>query len=288
MSRPPNVTSIYLLFYFNVAQMKGWYINIISLFNNKLLVGQSVHLSQLFVISRDGLYLSTVTIIDNDRPYDATWTIRGKIIYSMYNIDKIVLTSESGEVITTHNQIKSKSSFTLCSDGIIYLYTINKDLYHSINDGVNWSQIFKLTDAFYKHVVKVINEYSNDFWTIVMLENDDFQMRVYSVERTRVNDNVKWKNVNITVIDCEFISMGISSRMSYVDDMTIFLGDYFNKKIHVLLLNRQSRHCQLLSSHYLQISPGRLIIDRERQLMYVGQEGSWVGVFKWTYGSSGD
>ena len=287
MSRPPNLTSFHLLFNFTVDQMKGWYVDIISLFNNKLLVGHSVHLSQLFVISRDGLYLSTVTIIDNDRPYDATWTIRGKIIYSMYNIDTIVLTSESGEVITTHNQIEGKSSFALCSDGIIYLYTI-KHLYHSIDDGVNWSKIFKLTDAFYKHVVKVINEYSDDFWTIVMLENADLQMRVYSVERTRVNDNVKWKNVNITVIDCEFINMEISSRMSYVDDMTIFLGDYFNKKIHVLLLNGQSRHCQLLSSHYIKINPRRLIIDRERQLMYVGQEESRVGVFKWTYGSSGD
>ena len=288
MSRPPNVTSLHLLFNFTVDQMKGWYVDIISLFDNKLLVGHSVHLSQLFVISRDGLYLSTVTIIDNDRPYDATWTIHGKIIYSTNNIHKIVLTSESGEVITTHNQIKSKSSFTLCSDGIIYLYTNNKDLYHSIDGGVNWSQIFKLTDAFYKHVVKVINEYSDDFWTIVMLDNGDFQMRVYSVERTRVNDNVKWKNVNITVIDCELISMRISSHMSYVDDMTIFLGDYFNKKIHLLLLNGQSCHCQLLSSHYIKINPRRLIVDRERQLMYVGQEGSRVGVFKWIYGSSGD
>ena len=193
---------------------EGWHVSIISLFNNKLLVDDIDHLSQLFVISRDDLYLSNVTIIDNDRPYDATWTIRGKFIYSTIKIPKIVLTSESDEVIATHNQIKSKSSFTLCSDGIIYLFTIDKDLYRSIDDGVNWSQIFKLTDAFYIDVVKVSNECSDDFWTIVMLDNGevDFQVRVYSVDRTRVNDTLKWKNVNITAIDCELINMLVSSH----------------------------------------------------------------------------
>ena len=46
-------------------------------------------------------------------------------------------------------------------------------------------------------------------------------------------------------------------------------------------------HCQLLSSHHIKNLPCRLAVDKERQLLYVGQDESVVGVFKLTYGEGG-
>ena len=62
----------------------------------------------------------------------------------------------------------------------------------------------------------------------------------------------------------------------------IFLSDCNNNAVHVFSVNGQY-HCQLLSSLHIKNKPSSQAVDKERQLLYVGQDNSVVGVFKLNY-----
>ena len=283
-SRSQSVTSSQLLQNFTADQLKGWYVNILSAFNDKLLVS-GYNLSQLFIYSREGRHLSTITI--NDKLFDAAWTPRGNIVYTTGN-NKVVVMSESGKAITTRTQMISPRYLSVSSDNIIYLAdSKTTGVYQSIDDGVSWSLVFKSTDGWHcLQVIKVTTEHSDDFWTLEYSDNKSWHLRVYSVDRRRSDGNVTWRDINVITTDGKHIYLSQSS-LSYNGNMNIFLSDFHNKAVHVLSVNGQY-HCQLLSSHHIKNEPRRLVVDKERQLLYVGLVKSVVEVFKLTYGDGGD
>ena len=194
--------------------------------------------------------------------------------------------SESGKVITTHTQMTSPRWLSVSNDGIIYLADKETGVYQSTDDGVSWSFVFKSTDGWHCwQVIKVTTDHSDDFWTLEENDNND-HLRVYSVDRRRTDGNVPWRDINVPTTDGKHIDLEYSS-LSYDGNMNIFLSDFGNQAVHVLSVNGQY-HCQLLSSHHIKNEPCILAVDKERQLLYVGQECRVVAVFELTYGEGGD
>ena len=275
------MTSSQLLQNFSVDQLKSSGVKILSVFNDKLLVSCG-DLSQLFIYSREGRHLSTITTNNNDKLWDATWTPRGNIVYTTSYSNKVVVMSESGKVITTHTQMTKPWCLSVSSDDIIYLADEKTGVYQSTDDGVSWSLVFKSTDGWHCwQVIKVTTDHCDDFWTRERNDNYNYHLRVYSVDRRRSDGNVTCRDINVTTTDGKHINLS-GSRLSYDGNMNIFLSNWDNKAVHVLSANGQY-HCQLLSSHHIKNSPYIQAVDKERRLLYVGQDTGVVGVFKLTY-----
>ena len=279
------MTSSQLLLNFIVNQLKVCIVNILSVFNDKLLVS-CITRSRLFIYSREGRHLSTITT--NDWLRDATWTPSGNIVYTKCYSNKVVVMSESGKVITTKKKkMTSPRYLSVSSDDIIYLADYETGVYQSTDDCVSWSLVFKSTGGWHCwQVIKVTTDHSDDFWTLEESNNYNYHLRVYSVDRRCSDGNVTWRDINVTTTDGQHIDLSWSS-LSYDGNMNIFLSDYANKAVHVLSVNGQY-HCQLLSSHLIKNKPLKLAVDKERQLLYVGQVEGVVEVFKLTYGDGGD
>ena len=253
------------------------------MFCDKLLVS-GYGLPQLFIYSREGRHLFTITIKDNDRLCDATWKPRGYIVYATENSNKVVVMSQSDKVITTHTQMTEPRYLSVSCDNIIYLADSKTGVYQSTDDGVSWSLVFKSTDGWHGfQVIKVTTDHSDNFWTLEHSVNNNWHPRVY---RRRSDGSVTWRDINVTTTDGKHINLSYST-LSYDGNMNIFLSDYYNKAVHVLSVNGQF-HCQLLSSNHLKDNPYRLVVDKERQLLYVGQVQGVVGVFNLKYGDGGD
>ena len=178
---------------------------------------------------------------------DATWTPRGNIVYRIRYSNKVVVMSESGKVITTHTQMKRPQFLSVSSDDIINLADWETGVYQSTDDGVSWSLVFKSTDGWHcKQVIKVTTDRSDDFWTLER-RDDNYHLRVYSVDSRHSDGNVTWRDINVPTTDGNHINLSYSS-LSYDGNMNIFLNEWDNKAVHVLSMNGQY-HCQLLSSH---------------------------------------
>ena len=280
------MTSSQLLQNFTADQLKNDWANKLSVFNDKLLVS-CAGLSQLFIYSREGRHLSTITTNNNDELWDATWTPRGNIVYTTWYSNEVVVMSESGKVITTHTQMTKPQHLSVSSDDIIYLADYETGVYQSTDDGVSWSLVFKSTDGWHCYqVIKVTTDHSDDFWTLEKSDNYSYHLGVYSVDRRRSDGNVTWRDINVPTTDGKHINLSWSS-LSNDGNLNFFLNDYYNKAVHMFSVNGQC-HCQLLSSHHFKNEPCRLAVDKERQLLYVGQAKGVVGVFKLTYGDGGD
>ena len=279
------MTSLQLLRNFICDRLKGWGATILSVFNDKLLVS-CYERSQLFIYSREGCHLSTITTNDVDKLCDATWTPRGNIVYTTCNSKKVVVMSESGKVITSHIQMTDPRYLSVSNDDTIYLADRKAGVYQSADEGISWSLVFKSTDRWYSwQVIKVITDHSDDFWTLERSDGD-YHLRVYSVDKRRSGDNVTWRDIDVTTNTGKQI-VSLDSRLSYDGNVNIFLSDYYNKVIHVFSVNGQYL-CQLGSSHLVNNIPYGLAVDKERLLLHVGQVMSVVKVFKLTYGDGGD
>ena len=269
---------------FTVAQLMYSDVDILSVFKNKVLVGSS-SFSHLFIYSHDGHHLSNITINDNYKLQDAMWTPHGSIVYTTMFKHDVVAMSESGKVIATYTQMTFPQLLSVSNDNIIYLADYRYTVYQSTDDGVSWSVVFKSTERWeYKQVIKVTTDHSDDFWTLSL--GNSYHLRVYSLDRRRLNGKVTWKNVNVSTTDGEYIRLAPYSALLYDGKMNIFLSDRFVQAVHVLSVTGQC-HWQLLSSHQIKNRPYRLAIDKERQLLYVGQKWSVVKVFQLKYRNEG-
>ena len=260
-----------------------------SLFNDKLLV--SCHsLSNLFIYSREGLNLSTITINEDENLLDATWTPRGKIVYSTYNTSKVVVVAESGQVIIIHTQMAGPRCFSVSNNDIIYLADLMTGVYQSTDDGLSWSQVFNSSDGWHcEQVIQVITNHSYDFWTVEE-KGYMYHLRVYSVDRKRYFGNVTWRDINIPTINNTSIDL-FPNLLAYDGNMNIFLIYSEYRAVHVLSVNSHF-YSQLLSSHHFNNEdinePRTLAVDKKRQLLYVGYLWGVVGVFKLIYGDGID
>ena len=256
------------------------------MFKDKLLVG-SYGASQLFIFSRNGREghdFSNVSITLSDAPFDATWTPRGNIVFTTKVGQKVVIMSaETGEVITTHTQIADPQFLSVSNDGFIYYADMKTGVYQSTDDGVSWSHVFNSTDGRHcRQVIKVTTDHSDDFWTIEKSGNN-YYLRVYSVDRKRSDGKVTWKDINAPT-NGKHVRLISLYRLFHDGSAYIFLSNMFNKSVHVLSVNGQYlRHIV-----YCKYEPTSLTLDVTRQLLYVGQLRSVVEVFKLTFGDGGD
>ena len=286
------VNSCELVTNFTVDQLKGKWINILSVFNDKLLVSRD-GISRLFIYNREGHYLSTIALSNDDQVRDASWTPRGNIVYTTASGSKVVVISESGEIITANTQMTYAQNLSVSKDGVIYLIADRKTgVYQSTDDGASWSLVFKSTEG--RHCLQAIKiastDHSEDFWTLESI-GDTFlytwYLRVYSVDKRCSDGNVTWKDIDLTISDDKQIHLSDNSSLSFDGNENIFLSDYFNKAIYVFSVNGQYR-CQLLSSDHIKKEPCKLTIDKDRALLFVGQQQRVVGQFKLLYGKKND
>ena len=273
-------TSPQLLLNFTVKQVENEYIDILSVFSDKLLVSRRKFLPVLFTYSREGNCLTNFTTKGNDQLLDAAWTPQGNIVYTTVSQKEVVVISEPGKVIISHTQMKEPQLLSISNDNIIYLADFHTGVYQSTNNYVNWTLVFKPIDGWHCYqVIKVTRDHSDDFWTLGSNNANEWHLRVYSVDRRRSDGNLTWRNIIDSTIGQLYL---LDGSLAYDGNMNIFLSDYDNRAVHVFLVNGQY-HCRLLSSHHIKYVQHRLAVDKKRQLLYVGQPLGAMEVFKLTY-----
>ena len=210
--------------------------------------------------------------------FDATWTPRGNIVCTTYD-KKVVVISESGKVIATHTQIRDPKYLSVASDDAIYLADWETGVYHSANDGISWSLIFRSTDGWHcKQVIKVTTDHSDDFWTLENENNFNYHLRVYSIDSRRSDGNVTWEDISTQNGKISTLSF---SSLSCDSNMNIFVSYYNENTVYVLSM-KGLYHFRLLSSRHFNKKPCRLAVDKDNQLLYVGQSEGVVSEFKIT------
>ena len=299
-ARSQVVTSSQLLFNFTFSRKN---LNILSVLNNKILVGFAGDITHLLVIT-ESLDRSFIQINEDERPLDAIWTPHGNIACAtINNADlsvKVVVMSESGKVIVTHNEMKNAGHFSVSNDEKIYFADSLTGVYMSTDDGINWSIILK-PPAEYSilQAIKVTSHNTDDYWLLSQEIGFEGQAFLHIVNRThtdgvsernliqfaegkiRSESNVTWKNINVATTDGTKIEL-LNSMLVSDGNMNIFLNEFENQTIHVLLANGQY-HCQLLSTLDTDEQMKRIALNRKRQLLYVGQTNGIVKVYKLKY-----
>ena len=286
VSRSLSQTPSQPQFNFTVRQLMGKRVNILSVLNDKLLVGP-ICIPCLFVMSSDGCHLSTIRIDYSDyyRLFDATWTPRGNILYSSYNNneEEVGVISMSEKVIIGRTRMKSPHRFSVSSDNVIYLADWETGVYQSTDDGISWNEVFKPTDK--RHcveVIKVLSDHGEVFWCLES-DSETFHLRVYSVDKKQDGTlNLSWVDISDFMTDGKPIDFSLNSCLSYDGDTNVFLSDFDNKAVHVFSMNGQYR-CQLLSSEHITNWSYKLAVDVQNDVLYVGQSEGMVKGFELKY-----
>ena len=300
-TRSQFVALSHLLYNFTVNHKEGGSLSIMSVFNDKLLVGFT-HITQLLVI-KENLYCSFIQINNSKSPADAIWTPRGNIAYTMWHEDdetEVVVMSECGKIIVVHTKITYAERFSVSYDEIIYLTGL-KGVYESKDDGISWKIILKSTgEVSILQAIKVTTDHTDEYWILSANNDSDRQKLLYAVnvrhsdneivtdhiasakDKRRFKNKEIWRNINITTINGSQIELS-NSMLVFDGNMNIFLSDVQNKAVHVFLVNGQYL-CQLLSSLDIEKAPSKIYLNRKHQLLYLGQENGVVKVYKMMYG----
>ena len=272
------------------------FVDILSVFNGKLLVGSTLF-PLLFIYSHDCRHLSNITIIDSDNKASmlrkAMWTPRGNILYTTWKLlpnyhrtCSVVAASESGKVIATQTHMTCEALLSVSNENVIYLADDFGTVYQSTDDGISWSVVFKSTDGLkLLQVIKATTDHSDDFWILGWSEKYKHHLLVYTMDRSHLNGKVTWRHVNVSTTDDKHIDLLSSCSILLYDGKTIIFVSNCKKTVHVLSLNGQC-HSQLQSLHNFENRPYSMAIDKERQLLYVGQKG-FVKILKLKYGNEG-
>ena len=252
--------------------MKKLKVSIASALFDKLLFS-CYYSSNIFIFNWSYRHLSTITTSDGDTLFDVIWTPRGNILYTTYN-NKIKTVSHFGKTIAD-NRIAQPRCLCASKDNIIYLIDGKNSIYQSADDCVSWSFAFNLSES---HTcwkaIRVLTEKNDNFWIIERI-GPTFYLRVHSINR-KPNDQLTLEHVTLPTKYYKSVDF-ISSSLSHDDNSHIFLSDHNNKAIHVFSVSGQYRQ-QLLSSDNLMSSPSSLTMNKERNLLYVGQDNGTLSV----------
>ncbi len=277
---------------FEVNQLKNCStLTTLSVFKGKLLTCCN-GASNIWLGSSNGDNLIVTSDVNCAEIFDVIWSPRGNILYACNNFTdevSIVVLSESVKFIAMHTLTKTRSFALSCSnDGNIYFSPGNEEVYQSADDGISWSvlnlrlfdgwqsmQFFKLSANNYDYIWTTEADYNQNI--------NDARNRVYIVNRKKLDNNVIYKNINITKTDGkQLCPMGCA--LSHDGCMNIFLTDE-NKAVYVSSLDGESNF-QLLpplandvKMHY------RLGVDINSKLLYAGESNGTIKVFKLTYES---
>ena len=279
------MTSYKLLFSFTVTQLHNLptdkRVAILSVFKGKLLVS-GLRLSQLFIYNTSGSYLSSVKI--NNRLWDAKWTPRGNIIYTSAACT-VGMVSKVGGIIIRATKYQMKTPRYLSIDNnVIYITDVDTGLFRSTDDGVSWNLVFKAPDEWAcEQVIKVNSNprLIEDFWMVVRRDQENYALRVYSVDKRRTDIVVTWKNVTALEPNGRTIKVSYRSRLSYDGKTNIFLSNCFDEAVHVFSVNGLYQF-QIRSSSPFQKHFWRLEFDRKSQLLFAGKVSGSIDVIQLT------
>ena len=235
----------------------------------------------LFFYSLDGIYLSSLTIDDNDVLYDAISTFRGDIVYTTsVKSNKVVLMSMTGRVIT-HRRMSDPRRLSMSNDNVIYLADYNVGVYQSTDDGVTWTEVFKSIFGWNCwQAIKVKQNNIDEFWT-PEYNGKTRRMCVYTVDKRRPGNDTVWREINLPIVDGRYIDLSYGSLV-FDGKSTVFLSTANNKSVYLFSVSGDYLY-QLLSQHNFKRAPRKLTLDTQNQLLYVGQRESVIDVFKLRY-----
>ena len=289
-----------LTYYFVINQLINSTVSVLSLNEDKLLVGCS-YCSELYVYHEGSSHFAKIII--SGMLIDAKWTPRGNIIMSTTTEvldERLVVISKTGEVISQFyeivtvfneeqlNRLSSPQFISVSSDDVIYVACWRTTgIYQSKDDGISWNLVFKsaVFEGHYIQAIKVNSYQGNDFWTVVKSNGGSHSLRMYSAERELANDTNKWRTVSLPAEFREGLSLPrYESRLSYDDDVSMFLSDQVHKAVHVFSING-SYLCQLLSLDQTG-SEGfvyGLMVDKKNRRLFIGKSYGLIKVFKLNY-----
>jgi small nuclear ribonucleoprotein (snRNP)-like protein len=270
----------------------------------RLLVGKKYE-RQLHIYNAEYSHVISINLLDDDKLGDAVWTPRGHIVYAALNNENVVVMTRNGEAIAQTNK-SAPSRFYVSPDDVIYLAEFETGVSQSANDGVTWSHVFKATDNWKcVQVVKVSGDSNTEtFWTLNRLneeddddenddneddyrhphyedDNDDWRLRMYTVDKQRVSNNVTWRDVILP----SHVTVDLScSKLTYDGHTNIFLTDWIKEVVHVWSVSGQYV-CQLLPSQLFASNthPQQVAVVPCGTRIYVGQTEGIVGVFELEY-----
>ena len=284
MSKLKSQTATTLLASFTVEGLNGARANILSLYNNTLLV--SCYMSkEMFVYDQEGHHLLTIGTRDNDLLCDAKWTSRCNIVYTTVMDKKVVVMSVSGALVSSYSQ-QAFAQFmylSIASDGIIYIVGKSVGLYQSEDEGKSWSNVIKFpADMFCELVIKVFTRFSIDFWILTGDNYFNYKLRMISMVKGCSSCNGTWRDINVASADGNNIKFDMLTSLSFDGIANVFLSDWHNKTVHVLTIDGEYL-CQLLSSDQIKNNPCAMIANSTSRLLFTGQGNSTVEVFHLTF-----
>ena len=274
------ISNANLLLTFNISQLKGSNINILSFSSTDQLLAGCCSNSQMYVYSRGGCHISIVTITKGDNLYDASWTPCGNIVYTTNNCENndngVVVMSEFGKVIS-RTQLTAPRYLTVSDDNTIYLTDFEMGVYQSTDDGLHWTLVIERTDKkwYCRQIIKQATDYSDNFWALEC--NNDYssdqayRLRKYSMQ----GNNLTWVDINLP----KNINLHYCSSLAYDDNANILFNNYDSRTIYTWSLNKLVYN-QELSPDDITKKPYKLIVDAKRQQLYVGQNDGIVEIFK--------
>ena len=279
VSKSQYVTAFQLLLSCTIDQLKrAGEAGILSVFNDTFLVS-SERLTELYIYNRDCHYLSTITTKDNDKLIDATWIPCGNLIYTT-DYSNVVVMLKSGEVKRSRLN-GDPLYFSVCND-IIYLADMKAGVFHSTDEGISWSLALSSNDDWnFVQVIQVTTNHSDYFWSLLKGSDHNHHLCMYSVAKEPFEYNTTWTDISIITGSGKNIILQ-PSKLSYDGKKNIFLSDFYNRVVYVLSVNGP-HYCQLQAPLSISNAPVRLAIDKERQLLYVGQFYFTVDVFSLKY-----
>ena len=276
-------------FDFIIDQMKGNFISILSAFNKKLLVSET-GLSHLFLYYEFGTtyrHNSTILISNNDQLFDAKWTPFGNIVYTTLRSKRVVVMSESGEVIHLM-QMMNPQHLSVSDDNVIYLADQDAGIFQSNDDGATWTSVFKPSDDWKcTQVIKVGTNSTNhgydSFWTRGT-RGDNSRLRIYIKRMNYYDDTVTWQDFFIPEIyvddKLDPINLTGSDLLYDGDTHTSFLSDWDNRAVHVLSAHGIVTQLQELMFTPFTGPPFRIAMDKINRLLYVGLNNGGVRVYR--------
>ena len=268
-------TSLTLLRRFVINKLKSYSIQILSLFDDKLLVGHTQS-SLLFIYKCNGSHhtlLSTVQV--NAMLLHAMWTPRGNIIYIA---DEVVTVTDSDKDLVSTTRFSSPLYLSVFNNESIYIADHNIGIFQSIDEGITWDHFFKQNDAW---IIYQAFRTTNYLWTWQMLQGREARLCVYIWDDQLNFDNIMPSQTINNVSGSNDITFHPGSLL-VIDNINILYSDKSQSNLNLFSASGHYQRKLLILKHVKNES-WSLAIDKEGLLLYVGQTNGVVEVFKLNY-----
>ena len=270
--RATFVKSAKFLFSFNISEIGTLLVNVLSVFQNNLLIGTNTQ--QLLIYGIRGDYKSTITLTDNAQ--DAAWIVNGNIICVTNVISKVLVLSNTGDIVT-ETQMSRPLNVYVSPDYSIYVRDTNGHIYQSKNNGFSWTLVFILPRETLKRsqLIQMSTTFDSELWLLETTSGEQRAVfRIFSMGKNYNSNNMTERYVNITAIPA---SINAFSSLIVDNVANIFLSSMPENKVLVLTLKGE---CRALISDHLKY-PTKLALDN--YFLYVGQATGVVSVFELVY-----